>query len=472
MDMPYDILDRRVSSVNEGLHAPAALLLRRLPPNTTTETLKTLLLFSHDLQNLEIVSSEHESDQDFTTAVARFATLTGASAAQGMLDGKPNMDSSATMVVELITGASNGSVLRRNTMDPSVARVNGPAASSAARSRFTGVFGALDALSPPAIGPPSSTGLSDDGKSPSGTFASRSPPSQVHHELGRFSGKTVIDEELGEEDTVGLLTDPLTYMKNDTRRRNIPRVPLTAFGNLALNTNLHGVRSNDYASPRSNMGMHSPHMSYSPGSSVYTGNQFLRHNYPPANPADQNPPCNTLYVGNLPMDTSEDELKAMFSKQRGYRRLCFRTKQKGPMCFVEFEDVSFATKALHELYGAQLHNSVKGGIRLSFSKNPLGVRSGQPGSGLSPSAPMSPLGAGPMGGLLGTTSPGSYPAVSRPPPGLSAPPGFGSHAGGTDDPFAHQGLELSSPGGVATMRSPAPGARSGTNKYPDYLMGK
>ncbi|KAG7109783.1 Cell wall integrity protein scw1 like [Verticillium longisporum] len=67
----------------------------------------------------------------------------------------------------------------------------------------------------------------------------------------------------------------------------------------------------------------------------------------------------------------------MFSKQRGYKRLCFRTKQNGPMCFVEFEDVTFATKALNELYGQPLHNSVKGGIRLSFSKNPLGVRSGQ-----------------------------------------------------------------------------------------------
>ncbi|KAK9471141.1 uncharacterized protein V1510DRAFT_217841 [Dipodascopsis tothii] len=96
---------------------------------------------------------------------------------------------------------------------------------------------------------------------------------------------------------------------------------------------------------------------------------------PPANPADQNPPCNTLYVGNLPMNTSEDELKALFSRQRGYKRLCFRTKMNGPMCFVEFEDVAYATRALNELYGRGLSNSVKGGIRLSFSKNPLGVRS-------------------------------------------------------------------------------------------------
>ncbi|CAG8642849.1 2781_t:CDS:2 [Acaulospora morrowiae] len=102
----------------------------------------------------------------------------------------------------------------------------------------------------------------------------------------------------------------------------------------------------------------------------------------PPNPADQNPPCNTLYVGNLPMNTSEDELKQMFSRCPGYKRMCFRTKQNGPMCFVEFEDVHYATQAMNELYGNPLSNSVKGGIRLSFSKNPLGVRSSNNGNGL------------------------------------------------------------------------------------------
>lgn len=104
---------------------------------------------------------------------------------------------------------------------------------------------------------------------------------------------------------------------------------------------------------------------------------------PPANPADQNPPCNTLYVGNLPPDATEQELRQLFSSQPGFRRLSFRNKNNnshghGPMCFVEFDDVSYATRALAELYGSQLpraNSSSKGGIRLSFSKNPLGVRS-------------------------------------------------------------------------------------------------
>jgi hypothetical protein len=71
-----------------------------------------------------------------------------------------------------------------------------------------------------------------------------------------------------------------------------------------------------------------------PNTGYQLGNQhYHRHNYPPVNPADQNPPNNTLYVGNLPIDASEDELKNMFSKQRGYKRLCFRTKQNGSNVF-------------------------------------------------------------------------------------------------------------------------------------------
>ncbi|KAF8897881.1 hypothetical protein BD779DRAFT_1667792 [Infundibulicybe gibba] len=101
---------------------------------------------------------------------------------------------------------------------------------------------------------------------------------------------------------------------------------------------------------------------------------------------DQNPPINTLYVGNLPtspppagfpqhQDYLEDSLRELFSSRPGFRRLCFRQKNNGPMCFVEFEDVNHATKALNDLYGNTLKGLIKGGgIRLSYSKNPLGVR--------------------------------------------------------------------------------------------------
>ena len=60
--------------------------------------------------------------------------------------------------------------------------------------------------------------------------------------------------------------------------------------------------------------------------------------------SDHNPPINTLYVGNLPTATSpggythaflESLLRELFSKQPGFRKLCFRQKSNSPMCFVE-----------------------------------------------------------------------------------------------------------------------------------------
>jgi hypothetical protein len=62
------------------------------------------------------------------------------------------------------------------------------------------------------------------------------------------------------------------------------------------------------------------------------------------NTADQNPPINTLYVGNLPSSQApqskylEDALLMLFSRCPGYRKLCFRQKTNGPMCFVEVSE--------------------------------------------------------------------------------------------------------------------------------------
>lgn len=97
---------------------------------------------------------------------------------------------------------------------------------------------------------------------------------------------------------------------------------------------------------------------------------------PPVTPADHGPPCNTLYVGNLPLDASEDELKTIFAESHGYKRICFRSEANGPVCLVEFEDILSATVALNDLYGCSLHNSVRGGVCLSYSKIPIGVRPG------------------------------------------------------------------------------------------------
>ena len=81
--------------------------------------------------------------------------------------------------------------------------------------------------------------------------------------------------------------------------------------------------------------------------------------------------CNRLHVCSIPQDTSEEELKAIFSRQPGYKRLFYRRKQPAPPCIVEFADASSAMEALNELDGRQLRHDFKNGIRLGFSEFPL-----------------------------------------------------------------------------------------------------
>ncbi|PWN43564.1 hypothetical protein IE81DRAFT_288439 [Ceraceosorus guamensis] len=127
---------------------------------------------------------------------------------------------------------------------------------------------------------------------------------------------------------------------------------------------------------------------------------------------DTNPPGNTLFVGNLPQSSSagalaaqlEERLRSAFSVKPGYRQLSFRVKVGGPMCFVEFDSVQSAGQSLAELNGDTLGGAVRnGGLRLSFSKNPLfrstlpgaaGISSGNIGSSGDRSPASPPLGHG------------------------------------------------------------------------------
>ncbi|EXJ66139.1 uncharacterized protein A1O5_10754 [Cladophialophora psammophila CBS 110553] len=314
--------DQRMSSAEETIVALPAILLQHLPQNTTPETVRTMLLFARGLQDTEIIPNAYEEDTRFTTAIARFASMTDAFEAQAMLNGKPVPAGQVRMIVDVLCSPTTASVPWPNTMDPMFSRK------------------IVWSVSP------------------------QSPETKAATDRFRVRGGKVIDEDSGNDDK---MKEPLGYLKSSS----------------AASVHRDNGLYNSYDSLRSveQARTHAHFVRYR-RDGLYSGflQPYISHIYPPVNPADQNAPCNTLYVGNLPTDTSEDELKAMFSKQRGDKRLYFRTKQNGPMCFVEFEDISLATKALNELYGVRLHNSVKGGIRLHFSKNPLGVRAGQPGS--------------------------------------------------------------------------------------------
>lgn len=392
----------------------------------------------------EVLSPDSSEDAGFRSAVLRFKSHAGALEAKNMLDGKSNVGNDAQMVVEIFYGPPSST--RRYTVDntsnpgpssstSSTASSGGP--TSRQPSRYTGNFQSNQRVSPTNGYPSNELPNPEVSAHYQSLFSPQSPIGNHLNERTRVTGKSLINNDSVDDDETGeLLKDPVAYAENGSssvqaRRPTNPQIPISRMAGLSLNTNNAAgpAPMSSFSQPLSSISQHTNPISPStltnggPPVNYQLGSQhYQRHNFPPVNPADQNPPCNTLYVGNLPIDTSEDELKAMFSKQRGYKRLCFRTKQNGPMCFVEFEDVSFATKALHELYGHPLHNSIKGGIRLSFSKNPLGVRSGQGMASPGPSAVQGVM-QGMNGVMLGQNS--SFSTASGPPPGLSAPPGLG-----------------------------------------------
>jgi hypothetical protein len=492
--------DLESNSDAKGRHT---VFLRKLPSNSDRDAVRNILLFAKDLIDCEMVpQSRFNDDKGFSAAVAHFQTYEGAKEARDLLNGKRNATNDATLIVELMQEPAPGAIgSRRNTVDSSSTRqgsiangIVGATTNGRQSSRYNGTFQNMEKMSPP-----NGTPGRGNGEFPVSNLFSPTSPVNTSF-ASRNLGKSVINDEADDDD--GLLNDPLGYAtggppaQSSIQRRATnpnPSIPVSRFASLSLNTNgVNGMSSPplpNYASPRSGANMQSPGTALSamsphtipsalnnaPSSGYQPYSQhFARPTYPPVNPADQNPPCNTLYVGNLPMDTSEDELKAVFSKQRGYKRLCFRTKQNGPMCFVEFEDTSFATKALNELYGYMLHNSVKGGIRLSFSKNPLGVRSGQnasmsPASAMSPSTPLSGFGSN-------VAAPPGFSTATGPPPGLSAPPGlstpvhsngstgFGMYANGG---FGHHDM---APPMRQTLATSVAG--NGFGAYSSYMMGR
>lgn len=509
--------DKPVQNMNGfgKMGSGGAILMRKLPRNTSREALRSMFLFAKDFVDADFVPTEIPEDSGFLSAIARFNTLAAAEEARAMLDGKPNSKNEANMIVEMLTGPSASALGgRRNTVDHTATRglssgvpTTGPL--SRQSSRFNGTFQSLERLT--TNGPPQTNSdalpAPDSNSRLHSIFSPQSPIGNGINDLPRVSGKSVIDQDLDEE-TGELLKDPVGYAQNGhssasismPRRSTNPQIPTSRFASLSLTTNMASPPMQNYPQGGSaRMGVPTPSSTLPPSMNNNMGGNHgfhypaphtPRHSLPAANPNDLNPPCNTLYVGNLPADTSEEELKSLFSKQRGYKRLCFRNKQNGPMCFVEFDEVAMASKALNELYGYKLSNSVKTGIRLSFSKNPLGVRTGQPGS-MNPSTPLTPQGPIPGANALGGMPNHMFSTASGPPPGLSAPPGLampmamrnGSMPPPGNPHFNNGPLNANNGLGIRTMTSPplsggiagntaGPSMGGFNNVYPDYMMGR
>ena len=84
--------------------------------------------------------------------------------------------------------------------------------------------------------------------------------------------------------------------------------------------------------------------------------------------------CSTLEVGYDPTAVSEETLSILFSTTPGYQRHHFDTNLRAPVCFVEFEDDTFASRARYGPYNHPLHPGIKA---VGFSTYPLGVKLGE-----------------------------------------------------------------------------------------------
>ncbi|GAQ77624.1 RNA binding protein [Klebsormidium nitens] len=86
-----------------------------------------------------------------------------------------------------------------------------------------------------------------------------------------------------------------------------------------------------------------------------------------------NPPCSTLFVTNLVDGTKEDELKSMFIRVPGFRklRLVQGNGKRGPTAFVEFADTEASSQAMHQLQGIPLRFAESGGLTVQFARQQM-----------------------------------------------------------------------------------------------------
>ncbi|KAK3018310.1 hypothetical protein RJ639_002928, partial [Escallonia herrerae] len=86
----------------------------------------------------------------------------------------------------------------------------------------------------------------------------------------------------------------------------------------------------------------------------------------PVQNTKDNPPCNTLFIGNLGENINEEELRGIFSVQPGFKQMKVLRQERHTVCFIEFEDVNSATNVHHSLQGAVIPSSGSIGMRIQY----------------------------------------------------------------------------------------------------------
>ncbi|KAJ7962703.1 RNA-binding protein with multiple splicing [Quillaja saponaria] len=88
--------------------------------------------------------------------------------------------------------------------------------------------------------------------------------------------------------------------------------------------------------------------------------------YVPIQNTKDNPPCNTLFIGNLGENINEEELRGLFSIQPGFKQMKILRQERHTVCFIEFEDLNSASNVHHNLQGAVIPSSGSVGMRIQY----------------------------------------------------------------------------------------------------------
>ena len=207
-------------------------------------------------------------------------------------------------------------------------------------------------LTSPQASPPKSTGL------PSSAHSVESDGSSgIHHNdtLSPPSGTFVLPQQ----PPFGLRSRPYSPPSLDSSQ------PLSSTSSSLPSSQTssddgNGTVENDLAKDLGSMSVGSPNSSSPTSVGVMSSSVTATTR---GNPGDQNPPINTLYVGNLPSSPPpvgyspsylEDELRDLFGRHPGFRKLCFRQKNNGPMCFVEVRTSHLSSSRTYSNVGPSL----------------------------------------------------------------------------------------------------------------------
>lgn len=230
---------------------PASVIIRRLPLNTTEDTLRLMVVWSKEFVDAEVLSPEKSEDVGYRAAILRFKSHAGALEAKNMLDGKPNVANDAQMMVEMYYGSPSTS--RRYTGDnmsnPGPSSSTSSTASSTGpnprqSSRYNGTFQSNQRVSPTANGSYTSNELPNPELSAhyKSLFSPQSPIGNHLNERTRVTGKSLINNDSVDDDETGeLLKDPVAYAENgsssaQSRRPTNPQLPISRMAGLSLNT--------------------------------------------------------------------------------------------------------------------------------------------------------------------------------------------------------------------------------------------